>query len=84
MKTQKLLQEQLESLIDREGLDEVLTAIEQVCSDKADHVRTNWQDHKTADWWLNASYWAGEARDMSYDPEVGQAVLTAAAQKMSG
>lgn len=38
------LADQLETLVDRHGLPQVLEALAMVCSAKADHLRTNWQD----------------------------------------
>ena len=66
----KELAEKLELIIDAEGLGKVLTAIENVCDAKAEHVQTKWQDKITTEWWLNASYWIGEARDKIYDKEI--------------
>jgi len=41
----------LEALIDCHTLGGVLDLIAEVCSSKADHIRTNWQDEVTADQW---------------------------------
>ena len=41
----------LEVMIDRHGLLHVLTGLELVCSEKAEHIRTNWQDKTTASAW---------------------------------
>jgi hypothetical protein len=38
----------LESLIDRTSLQEVLMGLSEICSEKADHVETNWQDKPLA------------------------------------
>lgn len=46
----------LEAMIDARGLDHVLIGLELICSEKAEHIRTNWQDKKTArpwDKWAN-------------------------------
>jgi hypothetical protein len=53
--------EEIEALIDKHGLLHVLTAIECVCGEKAEHIRTNWQDHITAKPWEAASKIAGVA-----------------------
>ena len=45
----------IETLIDRTSLVEVLTAIECICSQKAEHLRVNWQDNATAKHWDKAS-----------------------------
>ena len=45
---------QLERLIDRSSLPMVLEALAAVCGEKADHVRTNWQDNALATVWGRA------------------------------
>ena len=45
------LQFDIEELIDKHGLDEVLKAIVETCWEKADHVRVNWQDENLAKSW---------------------------------
>ena len=46
---------QLETLVDRYSLANVLEALVAVCGDKADHVRANWQDAGLAkDWATDA------------------------------
>lgn len=51
----------VESIIDRHGLVELLTAIECICSEKAVHVLVNWQDKQTSQHWARASTIAGAA-----------------------
>ena len=41
----------LEAMIDNNSLGGVLDLIAEVCSAKADHILTNWQDEDTADQW---------------------------------
>ncbi len=42
---------ELETLIDRCGLSSVLMALSEICGEKADHIRSNWQDeHLARDW----------------------------------
>ena len=41
----------LEAMIDSHTLGGVLDLIAEVCSAKADHILTNWQDDATADQW---------------------------------
>ena len=41
----------LEQIIDQEGLADVLLAIAGICFGKAEHLRTNWQDHTMAKRW---------------------------------
>jgi hypothetical protein len=43
--------ETMETLIDRHGLDNVLDIISEVCYLKAEHLRTNWQDEVSAEYW---------------------------------
>lgn len=42
---------ELERLVDRHSLAYVLEMLGRVCREKADHVRTNWQDIKLAGDW---------------------------------
>lgn len=44
----------LETLIDAYSLSEVLHALECICFDKAEHLRSNWQDADTARVWERA------------------------------
>ncbi len=46
---------QIESLIDANSLLDVLTALECICAEKADHITVNWQDARTAQPWREAS-----------------------------
>jgi hypothetical protein len=41
----------IEAVIDACGLGSVLTAIGEICGEKAEHVRTNWQDEPLAKQW---------------------------------
>lgn len=41
----------LELLVDREGLDEVLRSLGIVCADKADHIRASYSDASLAGRW---------------------------------
>lgn len=43
--------ETLEAMIDKHGLLHVVTGLELICREKADHIRTNWQDKQTARVW---------------------------------
>lgn len=47
--------EELEQLIDTYGLLHVMTGLSLVCSEKAEHLCTNWQDTAAAKPWLKAS-----------------------------
>ena len=53
--------EDLEALVDRHGLLHVLTGLELVCEEKAEHIRANWQDRKTAAFWDRAGKACGAA-----------------------
>ena len=44
----------LETLINQIGLYEVLSTIEAICAEKADHFRTSWQDEGLAKLWDRA------------------------------
>jgi hypothetical protein len=44
----------LETLIDSKSLPDVLLALETVCHEKADHLRSNWQDAESARAWERA------------------------------
>ena len=44
----------IEAMIDKHGLGEVISAIAVICFEKADHLRSNWQDERTAKVWDNA------------------------------
>lgn len=41
----------LEALIDRHGLADVLATIVDICLEKAEHIRTNWEDQRLAQRW---------------------------------
>lgn len=41
----------LEALVDRMSLSVVLEALAEVCHEKAEHLRSEWQDSLTASWW---------------------------------
>jgi hypothetical protein len=47
--------EAIEALIDRYNLAAVLEAVADVCEDKAQHIRENWQDEPTSRLWQYAS-----------------------------
>lgn len=53
----------LELLIDRNGLSDLLHAIAEIATAKAEHVRTNWQDEATASHWDKAATLAGLTAD---------------------
>ncbi len=56
--TQRLTQEgkdMLEALVDGSTLTEVLSALANICEEKCDHLRSNWQDANAAMAWQHAS-----------------------------
>lgn len=46
--------EDLEALVDKYAIDGVASVLEQICYEKAEHVRTNWQDENLAKEWERA------------------------------
>lgn len=46
---------EVEMLVDQFGLASVLTMLSEICADKADHLRCNWQDDSTAKVWAKDS-----------------------------
>jgi len=50
---EEIISDELENIIDRNGLLNVLGTIEEICYLKADHLRTNWQDEVSAKAWEN-------------------------------
>lgn len=51
----KELENTLEQLIDKHGLGAISEALSQVCYEKADHIRSNWQDNGLAKRWETAA-----------------------------
>jgi len=43
--------EQVEKLIDDSSLPELMIVVMDVCRDKAEHIRVNWQDEHSATVW---------------------------------
>lgn len=52
---EKLLHEQIESLIDRFGMDHFLSMSGFVAGKKAEHIAVNWQDASRAKAWMKIS-----------------------------
>lgn len=48
---QGLDMEALEGMVDRHGLTQVLCMLCEICSEKAEHLRANWQDKANAKHW---------------------------------
>ena len=45
----------LEDEVDNSTLFDVLESLQTICSDKAEHLRSNWQDERTAAAWDRAA-----------------------------
>lgn len=45
----------LEHMLDRYTLADLLDGLATICAEKAEHVRSNWQDETTAKLWERAS-----------------------------
>lgn len=48
---QELDMEALEAMVDRHGLTQVLIMLHHICGEKAEHLRSNWQDDASAKYW---------------------------------
>lgn len=46
--------EELEALIDREGVSRVLDMLSEICCAKSAHIQDTWQDDRLASVWYNA------------------------------
>jgi hypothetical protein len=55
----------LEGLIDTFGLQNVLNGLACICSGKADHIKSNWQDYGLAARWEKAAVHLMNAADHS-------------------
>ena len=61
-----------EALIDAENLKALLSHLQTVCEDKAQHVSENWQDEKLAKRWGKAAVMLGKlANRLPNDPGIG-------------
>ncbi len=47
------LEAKLEALVDTHGLETLLETLATICSEKSDHVASNWQDATLAGAWMN-------------------------------
>lgn len=52
----KAVSEQLERLVDAEGLADVLSLLAEICEEKSAHVQENWQDEALARLWAGAGF----------------------------
>ena len=48
--------DELEIMIDRSSLHEVLNALADICAQKADHIQSNYQDKPLAKTWMKVSW----------------------------
>jgi len=48
---EKLKLDQLEAIIDSDGIEETLAALANLCHEKENHIRENWQDESLANEW---------------------------------
>jgi hypothetical protein len=48
---QGLDMEALEAMVDRHGVSGVLSMLSEICAEKAEHLRVNWQDRPAAGVW---------------------------------
>jgi predicted metalloenzyme YecM len=55
--------EELERLVDKWGLSFLLSTLEQVCYEKADHITMNWQDPNLAKSWETVGKKLGKLED---------------------
>jgi hypothetical protein len=53
-KTTKDDMPKLEAMVDRHGLYSVLAMLSDICGEKAEHLRSNWQDRSSAQNWGKA------------------------------
>jgi hypothetical protein len=67
---------QLEGMVDRVGLRNVLSALEYICQAKAEHLAVNWQDTKSAKEWERA---ARKIYKVAYGSNMGLCVDTTGA-----
>ena len=52
------LKDQLEHIVDRSSVADVLTLLIRICEEKAEHIRYNWQDEPLA------RHWEAQARKL--------------------
>lgn len=61
----------LEGIIDSIGLQRTVELMSEICSGKAEHVRTNWQDRALARTWERASTYLQRMADVPAIAEAG-------------
>ena len=55
MEYHKQAAEELEAIVDKLCVADVLALLAGICHDKAEHVECNWQDSHAAKWWTHAA-----------------------------
>ncbi len=45
---------ELEKLVDRVTLSQLLATLSEICHEKAEHLEENWQDYGAAEEWIEA------------------------------
>lgn len=60
------LKADMEKAIDDMSVSIVLQALAEICHEKAEHVRAEWQDETTARWWERKAALVEKAREHSY------------------
>jgi hypothetical protein len=50
------IDEQLEQLIDTHGIDFLIDKLSEICHQKAEHLRSDWQDDSAANMWENNAH----------------------------
>ena len=53
--THKEIEEMVETAIDSQGIVAVLTALVNICHEKAAHIESNWQDRNLAREWTTSA-----------------------------
>jgi ElaB/YqjD/DUF883 family membrane-anchored ribosome-binding protein len=54
MKTTEQIKTELEAILDSSKLERVMEALGEICCEKAEHIRANWQDEALAQKWERA------------------------------
>lgn len=75
MMTIKTVADELEAIVDKQGLAETLRQLEQICYEKAGHVEEAWQDGALAKAWTKmggkVAYSAAKVEEIEADAGIG-------------
>lgn len=63
---------QLEEMVDKVGMANVLYALEHICGMKAEHILANWQDRSTAQWWQRRAAACNKLAGQAYMHDAGE------------